>query len=30
LLTQVGTQQEGFIEFFRRELAPALKARKAA
>jgi len=30
ILTQVGPQQDAFIEFFKRELAPALRAKKAA
>jgi G6PDH family F420-dependent oxidoreductase len=30
ILTQVGPEQEAFIDFFARELAPALRAKKAA
>ena len=30
ILTQVGPQQDAFIDFFQRELAPALRAMKAA
>jgi G6PDH family F420-dependent oxidoreductase len=30
ILTQVGPEQDAFMEFFRRELAPALSRRKAA
>ncbi|RAI39069.1 TIGR03557 family F420-dependent LLM class oxidoreductase [Rhodoplanes roseus] len=30
VLTQIGPRQDGFIDFVRRELAPALKAKKAA
>ena len=30
ILTQVGPQQDAFIDFFERHLAPALRGRKAA
>ena len=30
ILVQVGPQQDAFIDFFERELAPALRKRKAA
>jgi hypothetical protein len=30
VLVQIGPEQDGFIEFFERELAPALAHRKAA
>jgi hypothetical protein len=30
ILVQVGPEQDAFIEFFQRELAPALSKRKAA
>ena len=30
VLVQIGPDQDGFIEFFERELAPALAHRKAA
>jgi hypothetical protein len=30
ILTQIGPQQEAFVDFFARELKPALRAKKAA